>query len=391
MKLLKNKINCSGCTACESICPTAAIQMKEDDEGFYYPMIDETKCINCNLCKKVCTFSEEYDIGKKANVSKVYAIKHKSSKERETSRSGGMFVALADYVLENSGVVYGVGFGENLKVQHKRIVKKEHLIDLKGSKYVQSDLRGTFLEILDDLLKNKVVLFTGTPCQTSGLKGFLSEKEVNIDKLIICDLICHGTPSPKIWRENIDLIEKKYNDRIVKADFRDKDFGWDSHIESYHLKDKNEKITQVHFTELFYKHFILRPACANCCYTNLNRPSDITLGDFWGIKNSNPDFHDDFGVSIVLINTVKGERIFEEITDKINYVDARIEDSMQPNLYKPSVEAPNRSKFWVDYYKNGYEYVLKSYTNYGFKYRSTNLFRRVVRKLKRIIIKVIKI
>ncbi|MBQ8296928.1 MAG: Coenzyme F420 hydrogenase/dehydrogenase, beta subunit C-terminal domain [Ruminococcus sp.] len=364
IKIFKNKQDCCGCTACMTVCPKAAIKMNPDEKGFLYPEIDDAKCVKCGLCVKTCTFQNGYKTPDNFDTPLVYAVKHKKLEERLTSRSGGMFIAAADWILENGGVIYGAGYGDNFYVMHKRADNKKDLFEFKGSKYVQSDMNTIFSQVIDDLKKDRYVLFSGTPCQTSGLYSCL--KNVNTEKLYVCDLVCHGTPSPYAWRDYLEFSKKKYKSNVVKTDFRDKSFGWFTHIESLWFEN-GKKVSSEIYTKLFYMHIMFRPSCGNCKYTNTRRPSDFTIADFWGIGKAVPGFNDNKGVSLVFLNTEKGKKLFETVSDNIEYKPSRLEDCMQHNMKAPSVFSESTDEFWKDYLANGFGYVAKKYGAISFK------------------------
>ena len=212
-----NKADCCGCTACASVCTHKAITMKPDSLGFLYPEVDINKCTNCGLCEKVCAFNDNYDKSLNFDKPKAYGARHKDIHEVETSRSGAAFIAISDWVLEQGGIVYGVGYEEHFKVVHKRATSKEQRNEFKGSKYVQSYLGDIFIQVKNDLKDGKIVLFSGTPCQTSGLNSFIGKKLRT--NLILVDVVCHGVPSPNIWRDYIAFYEKKYKRKISSVDF----------------------------------------------------------------------------------------------------------------------------------------------------------------------------
>lgn len=379
INIFKNKQDCCGCTACMTVCPKSAISMKPDENGFLYPVIDNDKCIKCELCIKTCAFQNGYDTSNNLEEPLVYAVKHKNQEERNTSRSGGMFVAIADWILSQNGVIYGVGYGDNFYVMHKRVSSKEQLFELKGSKYVQSDMNTVFSQVIQDLKDGKYVLFSGTACQTAGL--YSSLKNIDTQKLFVCDIVCHGTPSPYIWRDYLKFTEKKYESSITNVDFRDKSYGWHTHIESLYLKN-GKKIPNDLYTYLFYEHIMFRPSCSNCKYTNTTRPSDITLADFWGIEKAIPNFDDDKGVSLVFLNTEKGKYLFNNIKDNIEYKPSKLEDCMQPNLQHPSVFSTQYDDFWKDYQNNGFEYVSRKYGNNNLKGKTKHLIKKILGKSK---------
>lgn len=380
IKLFNKKEDCCGCSACANICPKGAITMEADGLGFLYPKIDEAKCIKCGLCKKVCSFNSNYDRSLNLNEPEVYAVRHKDLKEIVTSRSGAVFIALSDWVLNKNGIIYGAGYTGHFRVVHKRAVTKIERDEFKGSKYVQSDLNTVFKQVKNDLENNQYVMFSGTPCQTAGLRAFLKLTGVNIDKLFLIDIVCHGVPSPYFWRDYIDYIERKNKQKVIEVNFRDKTkFGWTAHKESFKLEDTYTYT----YTYTFYQHIMFRRSCGVCHFTNLKRPSDITIGDFWGWQKVDSKFNaDDKGVSLVLLNTEKGKKLFELIKSEINFIKTDTEHCMQPNLQHPSVIHPKRDEFEKDYIKYGFVYVAKKYVNLGWKYKVLDSLKKVKNESK---------
>lgn len=229
---IQDPSNCCGCTACASICKHNAISMQPDTLGFLYPKVDEDKCIECGLCEKVCAFNDNYDKSLNLSQPEAYAARHKEMEEVMKSRSGAAFVAISDYVLEQGGIVYGAGYKDHFRVCHKRATTKEERDEFRGSKYVQSDLTGIFRQVKNDLKTGHTVLFSGTPCQTSGLHSYVGKKLR--ENLVLVDIVCHGVPSPYIWRDYITYLEKKYKDTISYVNFRDKEeYGWKEHKETF--------------------------------------------------------------------------------------------------------------------------------------------------------------
>lgn len=379
-----NKEECCGCTACESVCPVDAISMKKDNEGFLYPKIDQSICIDCHLCRKVCPFSkDEEDKKLESKYPKVFAFKHKDDFVRINSSSGGAFSAISDYVLFINGVIYGAAFDKDYVVRHIRVTDKNGTNKMRKSKYVQSDLNGIFRKVKADLAQEKLVLFTGSPCQTDGLRNYLRKSKVNMDNLILCDIICHGVPSPLIWENYLKQFSDK-NGKINLVDFRAKtnNGGWNPlkvHVNTdstEYLKDSGQDA----YYRLFFNHYIVRPSCHNCKFTNLDRPSDITIADFWGIEKTHPDFADDLGVSLILLNSEKGENIFNSIKDKHVYLESNTEECLQPNLIKPTPENPLRSNFWKEYDKKGFKYVLRKYGELPLKSKIKDRMKAVLKK-----------
>lgn len=355
---VKDPSMCSGCTACASICPSDAISMLPDVMGFLYPQVDKEKCIECGACEKVCAFNDHYDTSMNLPQPEVYGARHKDMCEVETSRSGAAFIAISDYILENGGVVYGTGYTEHFRVVHKRATTKEERDEFKGSKYVQSDLRGVFRQVKKDLKDGLTVLFSGTPCQTAGLNSYIGKKLR--ENLYLVDIVCHGVPGPYMWRDYLAYLERKQGAEICWVNFRDKQkFGWAAHKETFKFVNGGGKMS---FTYLFYQHIMFRHSCGVCHYTNTKRPSDITLADFWYWQKTDPNINlDDKGLSLILINTEKGKKLFEAAKADLNVIPARLEDCMQGNMKRPSPIHPKRMKFEEDYKNMGFEYVLNKY------------------------------
>ena len=359
---IKDKADCCGCTACASICPKDAITMEPDTLGFKYPKVDLDKCIDCGLCEKVCAFNDNYDKSLNLKEPEIYAARHKDMHEIETSRSGAAFIAISDYILENGGIVYGVGYKDHFRVAHKRATTKEERNEFKGSKYVQSDLDEIFRQVKEDLKQGNTVLFSGTPCQTAGLNSYIGKKLR--ENLVLVDIVCHGVPSPYIWRDYLAYIEKKYKNEVLKVNFRDKTrIGWSGHIESF-VFENGEKIESKIYTDLFYKHIMLRPSCGNCHYTNFKRPSDITLADFWGWEKTDPNINiDDKGISLIFVNTGKGCVLLDKIKDRTTIIPTEMENCIQPNLKHPTKFNPKWNSFEQEYKRKGFGYILKIYHN----------------------------
>lgn len=379
---IKNPADCCGCTACASICAHDAITMKPDALGFLYPEVDKDKCVNCGLCEKVCAFNDHYD--KSLNLEKplAYGARHKDMNEVETSRSGAAFIAISDYILEQGGVVYGAGYTDHFRVVHKRATTKEERDEFKGSKYVQSDMTGVFRQVKKDLRDGLTVLFSGTPCQTSGLNSYVGKRLR--ENLFLVDIVCHGVPSPYMWRDYIAYLEKKQGSPIVWVNFRDKQkYGWAAHHETFKFKNGGGKMS---FTYLFYKHIMFRKSCGNCHFTNIKRPSDITIADFWGWENTDSAFNaDNKGVSLVLLNTGKGRKLFDAVQDRMNTIPAELDKCLQPNMQHPSEMHPQSEKFFSDYTRKGFKYVM---WKYGENYPPTFLrkkSKRLLDKIKRFI------
>ena len=367
---ITDKSQCCGCTACVSICTHDAITMQPDALGFLYPVVDKEKCVDCGLCEKVCAFNDHYDTSLNLPKPDAYAARHKDMKEVETSRSGAAFIAISDYVLDNGGVVYGAGYTDHFRVVHKRATTKEERDEFKGSKYVQSDMNTVFRQVKKDLKNGLTVLFSGTPCQTAGLNSYIGKKLR--ENLILVDIVCHGVPGPYVWRDYIAYLEKKQGDKICWVNFRDKqEFGWKAHKETFKFINGGGK---MNFTYAFYKHILFRQSCGICPYTNTKRPSDITIADFWGWEKTDSEINkDDKGVSLILVNTKKGQEIFDAVKDRMIVIPAQLEDCLQTHLRKPSDIHPKRKENKKDYAKYGFERAFKKYALLGWKYKQAKV------------------
>lgn len=371
---IDDKSHCCGCTACASICTHKAISMQPNALGFLYPVVDASKCVECGLCEKVCAFNAGYDKSMNLSSPFFYAVRHKDLNEVSTSRSGAAFIALSDWVLDNGGIVYGAGYADHFRVVHKRAETKEQRNEFKGSKYVQSDLNDTFQQIKKDLSNGKWVLFSGTPCQTSGLSSYIGPKLRS--NLFLVDIVCHGVPSPYIWRDYLKYTENKRGENAIAVDFRDKtELGWAAHRESFTFPSGKEY--RKTFTYLFYEHIMFRPSCQVCHFTNLNRPSDLTLADFWGWQNTDVNLNsDDKGISLLICNTDKGKYLFDNVLDSINVLTLEQDKCLQPNLQNPTVFNSNYVKFEKDYIEGGFMRVARKYGDLGINY----LFKRLLQK-----------
>lgn len=308
---------CTGCMACKNICPKNAITIYEEQDGFKYPKIDEEKCIKCGLCKKVCPVinklsENQYKISVYASINKEKDIRLKSS-------SGGIFTLIAKYIIDNKGVVFGAKFNEKLEVIHDYIEKEEDIELFRRSKYVQSNIGDTYKKAKKILMQGRKVLFTGTPCQIEGLLGYLGREYEN---LYTQDIICHGVPSPKVWRKYIEYKKKEKGEYPLEVNFRRKDIlGWSNFQVNYKYSklDENFHHDEDIYMKLFLNNLDLRESCYNCSFKKKNRKSDITIADFWGINNFLPKLNDELGVSAVIINTKKGQEIFENIKKYMKY------------------------------------------------------------------------
>ena len=266
---------------------------------------------------------------------------------------------MVDFVLGAGGVVYGCVLNGNFHAVYQRVASEPDAVKLRGSKYVQAATNGIYQSVKDDLKAGKLVLFLGTPCYVEGLLSFLHGAYRK--NLLTVDIICHGVPSPKLWRDFLTYSQEKEGETITKVNFRDKQhYGWHSHVESVWFGDRRRSSTI--YTTIFYSHTALRHSCLACPFTSTDRHSDMTISDCWGLERNMPAFDDNCGTSLVLINTETGRRWFGKIGEAADIVPVVLQDYMQPQLQHPSTcPEEKRKKFWQDYKEQGYRYIFREY------------------------------
>ena len=344
--MIKIPSNCTGCHACVSICPKKCIAMEDAGEGFLFPVIDEKECILCGQCEKVCPILYEPE---KSRYTQAFAIKSRNEAERENSTSGGVFPLLAAQILDSNGIVYGASYDEEFAVRHIAITSRNMVASLQGAKYVQSSTGSCFQEIKEELQGGRMILFSGTPCQCAGLKSFLGKE---YDNLITVDLICHGVPSPKVWQTYIDYRAGKENNGIrpVRINMRSKASGWSRYSVEFDYGEGN--ITRIQNNQdLFIKAFIgnicLRLSCSECKAKGVERCTDLTLGDYWGIWNQHPEFDDNKGTSIVFVHTEQGKKLLGEMQAQIDCLEVEVLEAYKenPSLVCSSEEHEKRREF----------------------------------------------
>lgn len=344
---LMKKVDCCGCGACAQSCPKKCISMEWDGEGFLYPKVDESACVNCGLCEKVCPIL----INQKPQPRTVaaYGAYTSDGELRQRSSSGGLFSVLAREILSCGGVIAGAAFDEDFSVRHILVENDAELNRLRGSKYVQSRMEDTYAQVQKLLKQGRIVLFTGVACQVAGLKAFLGRE---YDNLYTVDVLCHGVPSPKVWKQYLAEQEQHYAASVVRASFRDKRMGWKqfSMVLDFENKKQYHEILDVDsYMRLFLANICLRPSCHSCRFKEFPRLSDLTIGDAWGIEKHMPDLDDDRGASVVLVNSDKGRGLWETVAgnlisrqgelDVLLPKDADSRRSVRPH--------PNRTRFFA--------------------------------------------
>ncbi len=378
-RVYKDIKNCCGCALCEDVCPKNAISMNFYD-GFSYPVIDKSLCTDCGLCEKKCPFNKEKLSD--SNCLEAFAVKHRNEDVINKSSSGGIFTALSDKILGSDGAVIGAVFNKNMDVVHSVAENTEERDKMRGSKYIQSDTKGIYAKIRELLKEEKTVLFTGTPCEAAAVRTVFPDEE----NLYIVDIICHGVPSPEVWKNYVSYIEKSFGKKLTAYSFRDKETtGWRSYGAKLTFSDgtteKHGDITGS-FIELFRYDVCMRPSCTVCSFASLHRQGDITIGDFWGIENILPDFSDNKGISAVMLNTEKGKKLFYSIKEAVTPVSVTQSDiaKKQPNLSRPSSFSNKREAFQQDLKAMPFEKVLKKYTRAGTKRKLIDLTKKIIGK-----------
>lgn len=386
-----DKTQCCGCQSCSNICPKNSISMISDDEGFIYPKVDITTCINCNMCEKVCPFKK--DSPTRERKPDAFGVKIKNDEVRMQSSSGGIFSILAESILEHNGVVYGVAMTDDLKgAHHIRVDRKEELRLLRGSKYLQSTIGNIYINVKNDLSNGKNVLFSGVPCQINGLKLFLGREYEN---LLTVEVICHGTPSPLLWKKYYEYLEDDLQTEIRSVNFRNKNHGW----KSFEFKVEGDGVLQSIYHRnnpymlMFLRNYSLRPSCYSCMVKDLESMADFTIADFWGIQNIDAELDDDKGTSLVLIQTEKARKLFEKLSN--NYICKKVSFEMSiaynTPYYKSCPRPVERDNFFNDVNSMSFDELKDKYcktTNVGMVKRFFRLLKRAIHRVIQYFVKV---
>ena len=337
---------CTGCGACANACPKDCISMTADAEGFHYPIVDAARCVRCGLCEKACpVIGGDFCRDNPA----AYAVHNRDAEVVGSSSSGGVFAAIAEWVIGQGGVVYGAAFREDLSVSHLRVDAKECLGIFRGSKYLQSDVGSAFRCVAQDLKAGRKVLFSGTPCQAAALHRYLGR---TYEELLTVDVICHSVPSPKAWRRYLDALQARERSKIVFANFRDKRDSWQGYYLCTQLENGREIVRtgeENQYMRAFLQGLSTRPSCYHCRFKGSNRGSDITLGDFWGVETAAPEAYHAAGTSLVLINSPKGQSALAGIAEKLELRPVNEAAALEgnPAYSAPSAPHPRRAEFFA--------------------------------------------
>lgn len=369
------KSKCNGCGACCLACPVQAITMQKDQEGFLYPVIDEKKCIKCNKCRKLCSnFNEKQEASETA-----YVAINQSKQQLAKSSSGGMFYLLAEYTIQKGGVVCGVTYNEKLEVVHEFAENLEQCKKFCGSKYVRSNLNQTYEQAKKFLEEDRYVLFTGTACQLNGLRKFLGKE---YEKLILCDILCHGNPPPMVFELYIKNLEKTRGKRVQAIHFRSKENGWRNQTPIIEYTN-GEKEEEKSYFDAFVGELMQRPSCYDCVFASKRRISDFTIGDFWGIEKVIPQLDSKEGVSLITVNSDKGNSIFETIKNKMNYQKVDYDVAASYNHYHNEKEHAKRKQFFNEIERG--KINENNIIDYMKRYTKKPLYKKVGRKIKRLL------
>lgn len=376
---------CFSCSLCSKICPSKAITMQPDKEGFPHPVISEESCINCGLCKKFCP-ANQIITESLTPIGNIYAFKHPNREQRALCASGGAYTYLAEKVLALGGTIYGAALSENLtKVYHIRAATEQELAPIQGSKYVLSDISSVYEQISQDLKDGKHVLFSGTACQVYALKNYLSLNHIDAERLLSCDVICHGSASPLIYESFIRYLQKKTKNQLQSFRFRDKAISWRGASSSATLcsgkKLCNTPLVASYMT-IYYTDCITNDRCYTCPFATEKRISDITIGDFWGIEKVLPEFEDSLGVSVILANSDKGNA-FVYNDDAMVALEINLSVLKQPNLHHPVKRPVERNTFWNSFERKSFSSVLHQYGGFGLKHNLRMYINAATRRLKK--------
>lgn len=384
MHILQNKDECVGCGSCANICPKKCIAMRRNEEGFLEPFIDNEECIKCKKCQRACPILNACKETK--GETQAFATYSVDDNIRYYSTSGGIFTLLSSWIIQHNGVVYGAIYDENFKVVHKRCESIEQIGELRQAKYSQSDLENCFIEIKKILEIKQYVLFSGTPCQIAALKSFLGKNYLH---LYLVDLICHGVPSPAVWGKYVEYRSGVDNEGNLplNINMRCKETGWPSYSVCFKYQEGNKYIEKNNldpYMRAFINDLCLRKSCYNCKFKGINRMSDFTLGDYWGIWSQMPEFNDGKGTSIVLIHSSKAMEIWNHIKKETQYRELPVKLSVSEN---PAAEhsakmTEQREVFLKRYQEEDFQYLVNLLIPLESKKNlSENLILKEIKKL----------
>lgn len=377
--------NCSSCGACANVCAHSAIAMQLDKDGFYRPVIDSAKCVRCGLCEKTCPWKNEVLNPNGGSLEpKTVAAYALDEEIRMQSSSGGIFTVLAEKILDVGGVVVGVAQLSSTRFGHIVVDNKADLAKLRGSKYVQAYVGTVYKDVRSLLKKGRKVLFSGTPCQVAGLYAVLGDFAQSAD-LITIDIVCHGTPSVKVFEKFADNLSTLQNSMLKSTEFRDKSTGWKTYSVSQ-MFDNGKKISEPYgqsgYMRLFLSRVCQNKSCSDCKYRKLPRIADISLGDYWGVASYHPEMDDDKGTSVVLLNTNHGEKLFVEVSKKVKQSNSVLGNAItgNPCIVLSDKENFRRPDFFADLDNLSMNELVEKYCS------SLPLYKIVLLKLRNLML-----
>lgn len=377
--------DCTGCSSCYNICNSNAISMIPDSEGSYYPVVDYSKCKECKACVNRCPILSNID-NADYSYPKVYAAWNKDENVRINSTSGGIFSALAHSVISEGGIVVGAIYDENFEIKHVCIDNEGKINELRQSKYAQSIIGNIYRQVKDYLQNGKTVLFCGSPCQSAGLQNFLNKK---YDNLYCCDFICRGVISQKVYQKYLKDLESIYDSKVSKVHFKNKDFGWNrfsTKISFENGKNYHQDRNHDYYMKGYLKHNLyLRPSCHVCHFKTLPRVSDLSLGDFWGIGNYKKELDCDKGTSVILINSQKGQKLFDSIKNNIVFEERTVENVIAGNscLLETAKPGTYREYFFKKIDKQRFDLLIENIDRKANTIKKRDLLKEYCSVIKR--------
>lgn len=356
---------CSSCGACANVCSHGAITMQLDKDGFYRPVVDSTKCVKCGLCEKTCPWKNEvHNPNGSSKAPRTIAAYALDEEIRMHSSSGGIFTVLAEKILEDGGVVVGVAQLSPTRFGHIVVDNKADLAKLRGSKYVQADVGTIYRDVRSLLKSGRKVLFSGTPCQVAGLYTVLGKAASA--NLFTVDVVCHGTPSVKVFEKYIEYLECDSQSKVISTQFRDKCKGWHLFSTTSLMENGSQSSKTLRddiFLRVFMGNLCLNSSCSDCHYGKLPRIADITLGDYWNIADIHPQMEDDKGTSVVLLNTAHGEELLSSVAGSLKQCESSLEKAIagNPCIVRSSKEHFRRHEFSADLDRKTMSTLVKKY------------------------------